>query len=94
MEGGAEIGVLAWIIHEPERKGRSCFIRKGDRDRALFGICLHTGCRISEALALPGFPGCCHPLSRFSFDRSDLNLCPERILDWIDRTRQTKTLLQ
>ena len=25
---------------------------KCDRDRALFGICLHTGCRISEALAL------------------------------------------
>ena len=23
-----------------------------ERDRALFGICLHTGCRISEALAL------------------------------------------
>ena len=25
---------------------------KCDRDRTLFGICLHTGCRISEALAL------------------------------------------
>ena len=25
---------------------------KRDRDRALFGICLYTGCRVSEALAL------------------------------------------
>lgn len=25
---------------------------KSDRDRALFGICLYTGCRVSEALAL------------------------------------------
>lgn len=42
----------AKILSDPEKK---LLFERGlqrDRDRALFGVCLYTGCRISEALAL------------------------------------------
>ena len=38
-------------VISPETE-RALFEQMGDRDRALFGICLYTGCRIAEACQL------------------------------------------